>query len=431
MRKLDTKKTYAWMAEVPSGALSIHTDASFQTPKKDATAPVMHGVGWTVDVDGHLVGFGTSAFLDSIHKSSSVVELRAMLFSLDTLKSWHPDVLKDRHISIYCDNLSMIQVLQQASGQEECELTDQWLRRKIKSYGKDFLRISDYIAEFDLSFHWVKGHADNLFNNVSDALAQRSFKASQRAVLWSHQERNHWIRKTIASMVPEVKDLLALPAAMPAVDMQEPTISIIPRPAIPSHIRPQAPSRDFAIRQQIETNGFADGIPMIWIGTYGRFIEGKRVSALAYAGADKTINGSRVIVTNDTRAGKSYLELRALRFALKDYVKTEPQNKEKSLVVRLPSPAVVSHLSKMLIGMEPQVPAYDHRTKHELKLLKPMLDEVKIFPFPTKAIKPTTRGKQIAAKVELPQRRAVRQSAKDVLIELFPDLDFSQNSVAI
>lgn len=423
MKTMETNKTYAWMAEVPSGSLSIHTDVSFKNSKKVSSSLAKYGTGWTVDFDGQLVGFGTSHFVDYAQKSSSIAELRAMLFSLDILKSWHPDVLKNRHISIHCDNLMLIQMLNRATGKEEFELTDAWLQRVIQVYGKDFMRISDYIADLDLSFHWVKGHADNIFNNVADTLARRSFKEAKSAVQWSDKERKAWVHSTVANRVPKANRLISFPRVAVTALAGVETIQF----KVPSHVRPKAPSKDFAIRQQVESKGFAEGVPMIWIGTYSRFMEDKRVSSVVYTGADSTIKGSRVIVTNDKGAEKNYLELRALRFALKDYAKSEFQDNGKPVVVRLPSPEVVSYLSKMMIGLDPQVPAEDHRTKHELKLLKPMLDEVKIFAFPTKAIKPSARGKVIAAKAELPQRRAVKKSAKDVLIELFPEFDFSQS----
>ena len=89
------------------------------------------------------------------------MELLALIVALESLKR------KDLPVLIYTDSKYLVD-----------SITKGWLAKWIKTNfagGKKnrdlWLRYAKAAAGFRLTFHWVKGHADNPYNNRCDELA--------------------------------------------------------------------------------------------------------------------------------------------------------------------------------------------------------------------------------------------------------------------
>ncbi len=118
-------------------------------------------------------GFGTILMSGSHRKEISQgyrlttnnrMELMAVIAGLEALKK------KGLHIKIYSDSQYIVKAVEQG-----------WLRNWIATQFKGgkknkdlWMRYHELAKQHHIKFHWVKGHADNPFNNRCDQLATQA-----------------------------------------------------------------------------------------------------------------------------------------------------------------------------------------------------------------------------------------------------------------
>jgi len=89
------------------------------------------------------------------------MELMAVIVALESLTK------KNIPLTIYTDSQYIVNAIQQ-------KWLDNWIRTGFKGGKKNkdlWLRFYKLAKDYDIKFVWVKGHADNPFNNRCDQLA--------------------------------------------------------------------------------------------------------------------------------------------------------------------------------------------------------------------------------------------------------------------
>ena len=89
------------------------------------------------------------------------MELMAVIVALESLTK------KNIPLTIYTDSQYIVNAIQQ-------KWLDNWIRTDFKGGKKNkdlWLRFYKLAKDYDIKFVWVKGHADNPFNNRCDQLA--------------------------------------------------------------------------------------------------------------------------------------------------------------------------------------------------------------------------------------------------------------------
>jgi len=89
------------------------------------------------------------------------MELMAVIVALESLTK------KNIPLTIYTDSQYIVNAIQQ-------KWLDNWIRTDFKGGKKNkdlWLRFYKLAKDYDIKFVWVKGHADNPFNNRCDHLA--------------------------------------------------------------------------------------------------------------------------------------------------------------------------------------------------------------------------------------------------------------------
>lgn len=95
------------------------------------------------------------------NKTNNQCEILAVAIALHALKEYHEEV------KVYSDSQYVIGTITQG-----------WKRKKNQEHWAYFDK--QYANALtvcpNISFHWVKGHADNKFNNLADKLAQSVYE---------------------------------------------------------------------------------------------------------------------------------------------------------------------------------------------------------------------------------------------------------------
>lgn len=89
------------------------------------------------------------------------MELMAVIAALETLTK------KNIAVTIYTDSRYIVNSV-------EKKWLDGWVKNNFKGGKKNkdlWLRFYELSKDYTIKFHWVKGHADNAFNNRCDELA--------------------------------------------------------------------------------------------------------------------------------------------------------------------------------------------------------------------------------------------------------------------
>jgi ribonuclease HI len=89
------------------------------------------------------------------------MELLAVISALEALKN------KDIPLTVFTDSQYVVKSVEQ-------KWLDNWIKTNFKGGKKNkdlWLRYYDLAKNFKVRFQWVKGHADNPFNNRCDELA--------------------------------------------------------------------------------------------------------------------------------------------------------------------------------------------------------------------------------------------------------------------
>jgi ribonuclease HI len=89
------------------------------------------------------------------------MELMAVIVALESLTK------KNISLTIYTDSQYIVNTIQQ-------KWLDNWIRTDFKGGKKNkdlWLRFYKLSKDYDIKFVWVRGHADNAFNNRCDELA--------------------------------------------------------------------------------------------------------------------------------------------------------------------------------------------------------------------------------------------------------------------
>jgi len=193
---IETDLLYSSIRKNLSGVIDVFVDGSYSSVTSTTVDELQpFGAGWSlVGKDGTLAGYGVCGTWAEYTPSSDLSELRAILAFLDAVNTHHKRLV-DRHnvFRIHTDSQNLIGLLQKNLMQDELPPA------MSARYGKDYARIVQYRMDMTLTFHWVKGHAENEFNGTADLLARKCFRKLVSSGQFNGDERRAYIH-TILSL---------------------------------------------------------------------------------------------------------------------------------------------------------------------------------------------------------------------------------------
>lgn len=360
MNLLETKTSYVWLEDIEDlKDIEVYVDGSFNfLPEHANRASSFFGAGWSIKAGSHLAGYGVNLFEDTPTPSSALSELRSILSFLDTMHQHFPGVLEDRKVTIVCDNAGIVR------GVSESMLNEEWSRRSWELYGKDFARIVYYLKTMNLSCQWVKGHADNEFNQVADILARKAYRMMSAGRTWGLKARREWIDSTIS------------PYRLRLGKFDQENLS--------------SPAE---LLKFISVHGIHSEIPVIWVNTHLETKDGMNISGISHVNNDGRISGSKAVVSA-RRFMPHCMEMRALRYALIEYKKDAKTDIENTIIVRLQSDFVIETIHNMMNGTIPKVNRRNDRLKHEVDMLADAVKGLKILPMSPNKMKKNCKNYQ-------------------------------------
>ena len=131
----------------------IYCDGAY-SPMRD-----QGGVGIVFVKDGKKIGQYSKMYKET---TNNRMELQAIITTLSSFKN------KVDSITIYSDSQYVIGTI-----------TKGWKRNKNEDLWEKFDKIQDYVTKnicSNVKYEWVKGHAENEFNNMADELANNVSK---------------------------------------------------------------------------------------------------------------------------------------------------------------------------------------------------------------------------------------------------------------
>jgi len=124
--------------------LEVYTDGAYSSIRDQG------GIGIVFILDGKIIKKFSKSFK---HTTNNRMEIIAVIIALQSIKA------KCDSITIYSDSQYVIGCATNKFGRKKN--LDLW-----KLYTKVVSRLN-----FDINFVWVKGHADNQYNQIADSLA--------------------------------------------------------------------------------------------------------------------------------------------------------------------------------------------------------------------------------------------------------------------
>ncbi|MBC9704964.1 MAG: hypothetical protein H9W81_08310 [Enterococcus sp.] len=154
----------------------VYIDGSFgsdYTSGAEKLSP--YGSGWVMtdkDVaEPQLLGYGMTQFWDTYNPSSEVGELRSIVQFFEGMKRHFPHMLNRSHkYHVICDNMNLIHMANKSVTNLDTA------RSASEKYGKDYARLRSFMAQTNITFEWVKGHATNKFNCFADTMAYKAYR---------------------------------------------------------------------------------------------------------------------------------------------------------------------------------------------------------------------------------------------------------------
>ena len=131
----------------------IYCDGAY-SPMRD-----QGGVGIVFVKNGKKIGQYSKMYKET---TNNRMELQAIITTLSSFKN------KVDSITIYSDSQYVIGTI-----------TKGWKRNKNEDLWEKFDKIQDYVTKnicSNVKYEWVKGHAENEFNNMADELANNASK---------------------------------------------------------------------------------------------------------------------------------------------------------------------------------------------------------------------------------------------------------------
>ncbi len=114
------------------------------------------------------------------HTTNNRMELLAVITALEALKK------KGMQVLIYSDSQYVINAVQKG-------WLLNWIKTDFKGGKKNkdlWLRYHQVAADFTIRFQWVKGHADNIYNNRCDELATTAADSNNLLIDEAYENEN-------------------------------------------------------------------------------------------------------------------------------------------------------------------------------------------------------------------------------------------------
>lgn len=344
----DAEKHIFFADSLEDKVLHAYVDGSFDHKQQsDRHNKQAIGVGWAVGVakKDSLVGYGMAVAYGTPTPNSAINELRSIIAFLKATNEYFPHLTGENapRIIIYCDNQTLISVLVRITESSNKPT----LEEIIRILGKDYHKLSPYLKKFNLTFRWVKGHADNQLNQFADLAARR-------------------MRSIISSRVP-----------MHTVNMLEVLRGAM---SITSLIRPQDMNYN-ALKRYIhhaDPKKFYKS-SIIWVDSHQVKTDKGNLMSVAYYSNINNFRGQRLgHFLREIEPLEA--QLRAVRTALDAYMKDRIFNPERSLVIRVESDMVADAINAIMRGSSVRADLMNNvHNVHEVNLLRKKLDSLTVL----------------------------------------------------
>lgn len=212
METVDQEMLYSRISAKLYGMIDVFVDGSYSDAADSSGCGLApFGAGWAIPHAGkkRLAGYGMMGFRAEATNGSEVSELRAILSFIDTLREFYPHLnTRENVFRIHSDNKNLVTLLQ--NNLSEMELSPGMRGR----FGVEYLRIEEARKRINLSFHWVKGHDGNPFNEVADSFARHYFRQMLLGKEFHGQPRRKFINDVLIK-----EGLLPSSQKMPVCEM--------------------------------------------------------------------------------------------------------------------------------------------------------------------------------------------------------------------
>jgi len=208
MEVFEDDLTYMALRNPIADVIKVYIDSSFNVGGQGRSITdrgTCAGTGWVIEsLIGGISGYGMNSLLDEPSISSELWELRGIIAFFNTLKRYRPDLLnQDNTFEVHCDNRVLVEYLNRDDEGSSI--------KRLKAEHVQMLEEFRLVA--NISFHWVKGHAGNVFNGIADRLARRAAVIVQSETEeLDYYERQSFIYSLLSQKgVTDARKIITLP----------------------------------------------------------------------------------------------------------------------------------------------------------------------------------------------------------------------------
>jgi ribonuclease HI len=190
-----------------SELVHVYIDSSFTIAKRSQrkTDTTNMGVGFAlVDKHERFAGYGTIAMTAPPAGSSEIAELRGILYFFALMKRhFFNEYNADTKFIVHADNYRLAHLLATIATNNG-EAFDAKTQSFLSNIGKNRKKIFSLLKACNIEFRWIKGHADNPFNNLAHKLAVSCYRSNQEGRPFVGSTRIHFIKRSISQLHDEM-----------------------------------------------------------------------------------------------------------------------------------------------------------------------------------------------------------------------------------
>jgi ribonuclease HI len=192
----ETSAVFSFINDDMENSVDVFVDGSSGTYNTNSSnGEYAYGTGWVLaGKDGHLQGYGSIGQINPFTAHTVVLELRAMVAFFTMLTTHYPQFCtKDYAYTIHGDNQHAVQV---AMGESSVKTSkrEAWLQ-----VHEEYTSLQKLTATMNVTYTWIKGHADSVFNNAADVIARQAYRSWDSTGSFDSLKRRDQIENLLVS----------------------------------------------------------------------------------------------------------------------------------------------------------------------------------------------------------------------------------------
>lgn len=191
-----------------SDVVHVYIDSSFDTNVKHLPQNELidTALGFTMmDKYERLAGYGVVSLHTPPTRRSEIAELRGILYFFSLMVKHFPnEYTADTKFIIHNDNRPLMHMLTDIANNNHGKFNER-TRHFLQNIGSNKNKIFKILRDFNnVEFRWVKGHANNPFNNMAHHLALQCYQSNHRNRPFVRAVRMHSIEKSLTKFHAEM-----------------------------------------------------------------------------------------------------------------------------------------------------------------------------------------------------------------------------------